>query len=129
MKASRYWFQIRLMTDPVRGYFVNVGVAIFDVATSELHAQLAPWAPLSAHSTVRRIHEAVMATRDGLAAAIEDPASGGEDCVAAALSPYHALVDAIGHCGERIKCGPLLGMTTREPVEKLLATTYQLMVA
>ncbi len=124
MKAMRYWFQIRLMTDPVRGYFVNVGVGIFDVATSELQAQLAPWAPLSAHSTVRRMHEAVMAARDALTSFAE-----GEREDPPQMDPLGALMDAMGHCGERVKCGPMLGMTTREPVEKLLATTYQLMVA
>lgn len=45
------------------------------------------------------------------------------------MAPIGALADAIGHCGERIKCGPMLGMTTREPVEKLLEDTYQEQVA
>ena len=124
MKASRYWFQIRLMTDPVRGYFVNVGVAIFDVATSELHAELATWAPEQAQGTVWRLRDAitnvVAAWASFAAGDREDPPQ---------MDPLGALMNAMGHCGERLVCGPLLGMTTREPIGKLLATTYQLMVA
>ena len=123
-KAMRYWFQIRLMTDPVRGYFVNVGVAVFDVATHELRAELAPWAPEQASGTVRRLRDAATNASAALASfaagEFEDPPQ---------MDPLGALMNAMGHCGERIRCGPLLGMTTREPVEKLLATTYQLMVA
>lgn len=124
MKASRYWFQIRLMTDPVRGYFVNVGVAIFDVATSELHAELATWAPEQAQGTARRLRDAVTNASAALASF-----AAGEHEDPPQMDPLGALMDAMGHCGERVKCGPMLGMTTREPVEKLLATTYQLMVA
>jgi hypothetical protein len=45
------------------------------------------------------------------------------------MDPLGALIDAMGHSGERIKCGPLLGMTTRRSVVDLLADTYRMQVA
>lgn len=123
-KTMRYWFQIRLMTDPVRGYFVNVGVAIFDVATHELRAELAPWAPEQASGTVWRLRDAIT---NAVAAWASFAAGDRED--PPQMDPLGALIDAMGHSGERIKCGPLLGMTTRRSVVDLLADTYRMQVA
>jgi hypothetical protein len=116
MKTMRYWFQIRLMTNPARGYFVNVGVGIYDVASGAIVMRLADDAPEQAHWLAARLMRAVQQAH------LPEQAHS--------TTPTDALLREMGaHPGGTVQPGPLLGMTTREPIEKLLEDTYQEQVA
>ena len=120
MKTMRYWFQIRLMTNQARGYFVNVGVGIYDDASGRVIMRLAPDAPPEAHSFVTRVTRTV-----GIALLDELEYMGGrrDGAYESALDALQRILGA--HPGSSIQPGPLLGMTTREPIEKLLEDTYR----
>lgn len=121
---KRYWFQIRKVTNLHRGYFVNVGVGIYDDATGTVMTKLADDAPEQAHALVKRLTNAVQQ------AAHNELAYVSSGTPRPKVSPLDALMRAMGdHPSASVQPGPLLGMTTRAPIAKLLADTYQDQVA
>lgn len=122
---KHYWLQIRLITDMVRGYYVNVGVMIYETGTGNLVSSLAPWAPTEAFSTDEQVKKAVFEANKTFWESVEKFQETGFASTNTPEDGLMALMKEVrNRADSRIQFSAFRGFHLSEPLEDQLRAIY-----
>lgn len=124
-RYKHYWIQIRLITDMIRGYYVNVGVMIYEVGTGNIVSDIAPWAPEEAFTMDTQVKKAVSEANQAFWKAIAEFEDTGLPPLTTPNDGFGTLVREVSNrAGSRIQFGGFRGFDLSGSLEDQLRAIY-----